>query len=384
MTKKKRQMKILYCIAGTYRPAGMERVLAQKANWLSARGHEVHVATTDQRGRKPAFEMDGGIHLHDLGIDYELTNGGSFLRKAFRYPFKQLKHRIRLARLLKTVRPDITVSMFCNEAAFVPSIRDGSRKVLEVHFPRQKRLLYGRKGVWGLSDRIRSARETRIASRYDRFVVLTEEDRADWGPLPNLATIPNARTFHFDSPASLDSKTILAVGRYEHQKGFDLLLEAWGKASPELPGWTLRIAGDGQERPALERQAETLGVTGSVTFGKSASDIRDLYRSAAFLVLSSRYEGLPMALLEAQAAGLPAVAFACKCGPRDVIRDGEGLIVAPGDTDKLAEAMICLAKDLYLRVKMGFAAFAHSAEFSQNVVMDQWTELFEGLLSSRQ
>ena len=79
-------MKLLYLIAGTYRAAGMEKVLADKANWLVRHGYEVVIATTDQRGQEPAFPMDPSIRMVDLGINYEATNGGSFLKKAAALP----------------------------------------------------------------------------------------------------------------------------------------------------------------------------------------------------------------------------------------------------------------------------------------------------------
>ena len=133
-------MKILYNIPGTYRPAGMERVLAEKANWLAARGHEITIVTTDQRGHEPAFALDAGIRTVDLGIDYELNNGGSLLNKLLKYPSKQLRHRRLLAAYLKANPQDICISMFGNEASFVPGLKDGSQKILEIHFSRFKRL----------------------------------------------------------------------------------------------------------------------------------------------------------------------------------------------------------------------------------------------------
>ena len=108
----------------------MEKVLADKANWFAARGHEVVVVTTDQRGQEPAFAMDPSIRQIDLGINYEETNGAWFLKKAVLFPFKQFRHKRRLEALLGTEKPDITISMFCNDVGFLPKIQDGSKKVL--------------------------------------------------------------------------------------------------------------------------------------------------------------------------------------------------------------------------------------------------------------
>ena len=187
-------MRIVYLIAGTYRAAGMERVLANKANWWAAHGHEVHILTTDQRGRPSAFAMDPSINMLDLGINYEENNGASFLSKVLKYPGKQWRHRRRLTKALKTIKADIVVSMFCNDVSFLPKIQDGSRKVLEVHFSRFKRLQYGRKGLWALADRLRSRTDLEHVRAFDRFVVLTEEDKGYWGDLPNIVVIPNSVT----------------------------------------------------------------------------------------------------------------------------------------------------------------------------------------------
>ena len=380
-------MKIVYTIAGTYRAAGMERVLANKANALVAAGHEVLVVTTDQKGRKNAFPLDPAIRCIDLGIGYEDNNGASFVNKAVRYPFKQLRHRRMLSHLLKEEKADIVDCMFCGDASFLPGIKDGSRKVLEIHFSRFKRLQYGRKGVWGLVDRLRSNFDLRTASRFDRFVVLTEEDRGYWEadakasgiPLPHLRVIPNARTFRCSCPAALDAHQVIAVGRYSAQKHLDALLEAWKLA--ERGDWCLWLVGDGEEREMLERKAAELGVSDSVRFGPAeGSNIVRVYQGASVLAMSSRYEGLPMVLLEAQAAGLPVVSFACKCGPLDVITDGaDGFIVPEGDTAALAARLSELMGDDALRKKMGAAAFEASGRFDEAAVMRQWFELFNEL-----
>ena len=361
-------MTVLYNIAATWNAGGMERALALKANWLAAHGYRIIVVTTDQRGLPHAFDMDPSIEFRDLGIDYDLNNGASFASKLLQYPYKQWKHRRRLSKVLRELRPDITVCMFCNDAAFIPHIKDGSRKVLEIHFSRFKKLQYGRKGLWALADRWRNRQDAVTAAKYDRFVVLTEEDKGYWGGLDNIRVIPNPRTFVLPEPASLQSHTVLAVGRYSHQKGFDLLLKAWRLI--DTTGWTLRIAGSG----------EPLGdLPANVITGPSA-DIIEEYRNAAFLVMSSRYEGLPMVLLEAQAAGLPIVSFACKCGPKDVVTEGvDGFLISEGDIEGLASGMKRLMDDEGLRQRMGKAAFRNSDRFDKERIMSLWDKLFQEL-----
>lgn len=368
----------------------MERVLANKANWLVAHaGAEVLIVTTDQRGLPPAFPLADGIRCVDLGVNYEDNNGGSFASKLLHYPFKQLRHRCRLSALLKREKADIVVSMFCNDASFVPFIKDGSRKVLEIHFSRFKRIQYGRRGVWALADRLRSRNDVRVASRFDRFIVLTEEDRGYWGDMPNISVIPNARTF---TPEDVDAvrgnrpefNTVLAAGRFSAQKAFDRLIDAWSLVvkNTALAGeWKLRIAGDGELLPDLQRRVAELGLQGSVVLGKPDTGMKEVYAQADIYALTSLYEGLPMVLLEAQAAGLPVVAMSCKCGPRDVVTDGtDGILVPEGDIPAMASSLERLMSDDALRSAMSTAARAASGRFAEEAIMRKWMTLFESLV----
>lgn len=373
-------MKLVYCISATHNSGGMERVLATKINYLVARGYDITVVTTDQRGLPPFFPLDARIRCVDLGVNYETNNGKSFLNKLVHFPFKQWRHRRRLSRVLREIRPDVTVSMFCNDATFLPSIKDGSRKVLEIHFSRFKRLQYDRKGLWRLADVWRNRNEADVVARFDRFVVLTHEDSRYWGNQPHIVVIPNAQTFTSDAPAPLEAKTVVAVGRLTYQKGFDLLLQAWAEVCRRVSGWQLAIVGDGELRSALSAQAESLGLAGCVTFVPATKDVVAVYRDTSVLAMSSRYEGFGMVLLEAQTVGLPVVSFACKCGPSEIVNDGvDGYLVAPGDVDAMADRLVRLMQDGALRRRMGARAFANAARFSTDAVMKQWMALFDSL-----
>lgn len=376
-------MRVVYTIAGLYRPAGMERIVSAKASALAELGHEVIIVTTEQKGRPNAFPLHPAVRTRDLAIGYEDNNGASFLSKALRHPAKVRRHRRALSALLTELRPDIVVSLFCGDERFLPSFKDGSAKVLEVHFSRFKRLQYGRHGLWALSDRIRSRRDLSCAGRFDRFVTLTREDLGYWGNPAGGVVIPNFLPAFPANPSALSARTVLAVGRYTYQKSFDRLIRAW--AAAEVPdGWKLRIVGDGEEREALSELAGELGVGGTVLLDGPCADMDAVYREASVLALSSRYEGLPMVLLEAQAYGIPAVAFDCQCGPSDVISDGEsGLLVPQGDILGLAQALETLMSNEPLRRKMGAAALAESRRWDRDTVMKQWTSLFEDILSSR-
>lgn len=374
-------MKIVYCIAGTRHSGGMERVLANKANWLAGRGHEVVIITTDQNGEPPFFKLDDTIVTYDLGINYEENNGKSFLNKLLNYPAKQWRHYRRLSKLLRQLKADVVVSMFCNDASFIHRIKDGSRKILEIHFSRFKRLQYGRRGLWGVADKLRSRRDLKTASKFDKFVVLTKEDSHNWKGLDNVVVIPNARTFEVAEPARLKNKTVIAVGRLCYQKGFDRLVEVWDKVASKVPDWKLEIIGGGEDEEKLRRDIESKGLKDRIIMRSAKSDeMPEIYKDASIYVMTSRYEGLPMALLEAQAAGLPIVSFDCKCGPKDIVTDGEdGYLVKEGDIDTMAQRLIRLITDEDLRMKMGTKAFRNSGRFSESAVMQQWLSLFNNV-----
>lgn len=373
-------MKILYNIAGTCHSGGMERVLANKANYLAAHGFEVVIVTTDQQGRQPFFQLDQRIRCIDLNVNYEENNGKSFFNKLLHYPFKQFIHKQRLKKVLREEKNDVTVSMFCNDVSFITDIKDGSRKVLEIHFSKLKRLQYNRKGIWRWADLWRSRMDERLVRRFDKFVVLTKEDAAYWGALPNLEVIPNACTFFPEHPSPLNKRLVIAVGRYTYQKGFDRLIKAWNRVGKEFPDWRLQIIGDGEEKEQLQQLIMHYQLEEQVKLIPPTKQLNAIYQEASFLVMSSHYEGLPMVLIEAQAFGLPVVSFACKCGPRDIIKDGEnGFLVEEGNVGELAAKMKLLMTNNGLLVQMGKQARVNARRYDENKIMTRWINLFNSL-----
>lgn len=376
-------MKIIYCIASVYNPGGMERVLLNKVRWLSERdGYEVAVVTTDQQGRPPFYAFPEKVRMTDLGINYSTDNGRAPIAKILSYFRKRRQHRKALTELLHREKADIVVSLYPSESSFIPSIRDGSRKVLELHYCKYFRLQYGRSGLLGLADRFRTRQDERIVRRFDRFVVLTREDAGYWGALPNLQVIPNAALQLPDVRHDDTSRRVIAVGRLDYQKGFDRLLQAWALLPEDLRAdWRLDIFGQGEWEPMLRQMTADLGITGSARINRPTTQIFQEYAASAFLAMSSHYEGFPMVLIEAMACGASGVCFDFKCGPKDIIRDGEnGLIVPEGDIPALARAMERLMRDDALRAQMSARARAVTETYSEENVMKQWEKCFQDLL----
>ncbi|KAB3722017.1 glycosyltransferase family 4 protein, partial [Phocaeicola vulgatus] len=175
-------MKLLYCIRATYNPGGMERVLLNKVTYLVEKLHwEVLIVTTDQQGRPPFYPFPDAVRMVDLGINYSDDNDKRPLGKIAGYLRRRRRHRKALTALLQREKADVVVSLYPSESSFIPDIKDGSKKVLELHYCKFFRLQYGRKGLLGLIDQFRPRQDERIVRRFDRFVVLTREDRGYWG-----------------------------------------------------------------------------------------------------------------------------------------------------------------------------------------------------------
>ena len=380
-------MKIVYCIQGTHNSGGMERVLSRKVNYLAQAGHEVSIITFNQQGRKPFFELHPSVVCHDLAIPYEQYQKGGILNRLALYvrlPQLHRLHRKRLEQLLLKLKADIVVSMFNEEASFLPSIQDGSHKILEFHFSKHNGLKDLRRGIWRLIDELRAKKDERIVRPFDRFVVLTEEDATLWGALPNLRVIPNPLPFYSDSPSDCSAHQLLAMGRYDEQKHFDLLIDLWAQLAPDYPDWRLVIAGDGKLRPEHTAQVERLGLK-SVELMRPTHQVQELYRASSIYTMTSRYEGLPMVLIEAQQMGLPIVSFACPCGPRDVITDGvDGYLLEVGDHTGFIQALRRLMDSEAERQRMGAAARIASERYDLEHIMKSWLALFDELVHSKQ
>ena len=374
-------MKIIYCTHSVCNPGGMERVLANKVTYLVEKLHwDVSIVTTDQKNRPAFYPLPEGVRMTDLGINYSDDNVKHPIGKIFGYLLKRRTHRKRLTELLMREKADIVVSLYPSESSFIPLIKDGSRKVLELHFCKFFRLQYGRKGLLGLIDRWRTRQDERIVRKFDRFVVLTYEDKGYWGNLPNIEVIPNAAKFMGNTSSDLTVHRVIAVGRLDYQKGFDRLLRTWRmiQQTGRYADWHLDIFGQGEWHDWLQGMIVDWQLSDTVCIHRPTERIGEEYAASSIIVMTSHYEGFGMVLVEAMAYGVPAIAFDCKCGPKDIIRQGEnGLLVRDGDIEGLAQAMQRLMDDEPLRLRMGEEA---KKVYSEETVMKQWTKLFESLI----
>lgn len=374
-------MKLIYCIHSIYNPGGMERVLLNKVKWfVEKKGWEVVIVTTDQHSRPPFYPFPDSIRMIDLDVNYSDDNGKNVFAKTAGYLRRRRLHKARLTEVLQNEKADFVVSLYPSESSFIPDIKDGSKKILELHFCKFFRLQYMRTGLIGLIDRFRTRQDERIVKRFDKFVVLTEEDKENWGPLDNIEVIPNASLAMFDKYSDLSAKRVIAVGRLDYQKGFDRLVKAWDIVwkTGDFNSWRLDIFGQGEWQEMLQNMIDERGLTDCLRLNRPTNDIGKEYAESSLIVMTSNYEGFGMVLVEAMSCGVPAVAFDCQCGPKDIVRHGErGLVVKNGDIEGLAEAMMKLMRDEELRKRMGENAKRVVETYSEERVMGLWEELFE-------
>lgn len=374
-------MKIVYCLAGTFNSGGMERIVISKANYLATHGYEVVILTTEQKKRPHFFYINPLIKVYDLGINYsDDANKNIFLKLLFFF-IRRWKHKRKLIDYLRLISPDITISTFGNEVTFLHTIPDGSKKILEIHFSKYFRTQLNRSGLWRFVDILRSKHDERLVACYDKFVVLTQEDKTYWKNVSNIVVIPNFISHMPEHCSDSSNKICLAVGRLSYQKSFDRLFEVWKIVHERFPDWQLQIYGSGELYNELQTLIRDFHLQNVVKINPPTSHIGSVYMTSSIYLLSSHYEGLPMVMLEAFSYGIPVVSFACKCGPRDLIKDGfNGYLLPDGDITGFADKVMQLISNEEMRKRMGYNAHnCVSQEYTEDKIMNKWISLFHNL-----
>lgn len=367
-------MIIAYCLHALNLSGGIERVLTTKASYLAdVLGYEVHVITARQKGRKMPFKMSENVVLHDLD-----TNDRVFL----------LKYTKRLEALLSKIHPDITVSVCDNSVYVLPMCKDGSAKVGEFHFSHEKfQMKYGSNAVGRLYAAFRTRNLENAVKKLDRFVVLTKADKKDWEAViaDGIEQIYNPLPFVSSQSSPLSRKRCIAAGRLESQKNFKDMITAWRTVDSRHPDWTLSIYGSGSRKGELTDYIKASGLTGKVILEGNTSNISKELLDSSCLVMSSRFEGFPMILLEALTTGLPIVSYDCPKGPSEVVTIGaNGYLVKVGDTDTLARGICTVIEDEELRRRLGAESKRLSENFALEKIMDKWDSLFKEILRQKE
>lgn len=380
-------MNLLYCIPHLYNSGGMERVLTQKVNWLAAHtDYTITIVTTEPTPTGMSdiyFPLDKRVKVVALNVDFNADYHKCLFPKWLGHTRRMRLYRQKLTDYILREKIDLCISLCGKEIAFLNQLP--CRTIAESHFAKEQRtqlLMANHSGwFWALLGRVRTWQLVRSVKRLERLVVLTETDKADWqqSGCTNVMSIPNPCVLDGQkvSIKSGKSDTILTVGRLHEQKGFDLLLQAWGSIEKTYSDWSLRVVGEGPKRAELEAQIESQGLKRVVLAG-ATNDVLSEYAAASLFILSSRYEGLPLSLIEAMWCGLPCIAFDCPQGPAELLAENRGWLVPNGDiaalTTQIAYALSHPEEALKRAQKAQIFA---QTTYGEAAIMPQWVQLIE-------
>ena len=403
----------VYCTPALYSTGGVERVVSYKASYFAEQlGCDVTIIVTEGRGRDCYFPLSDKVKVINFELGFEELWKASFIKKVYLYLTKQRQYKRLLKAELMRIRPDITISMLRREINFLTDIRDGSKKIGELHVNRANyrnfeandsnliKRLFAKFWMRSLVGKLRCL---------DQLVVLTDKSKASWPELSNVTVIPdpitilreketgNSEKFAAAVKRGVGVNRVVTIGRYAYQKGYDLLLQAWAEVERtrkeergrrneemrELENWTLDIYGQGDQTDYRRLMVE-LGIDSNrCHLNGPVEDVVKAYQESSIFVLSSRFEGFGMVLIEAMACGLPVVSFDCPAGPDEIITDGvDGLLVPSGDVHTLAEKLMVLMSDENLRRRLGQQARQTAQRYDMTVLVNQWTALFEKVIKN--
>ncbi|SDT76405.1 glycosyltransferase [Actinoplanes derwentensis] len=226
----------------------------------------------------------------------------------------------------------------------------------------------------------RFARVKKFYTGMDMHLSLTDADADAWARagMSNVGAMPNPLMVTPKTLPTLNEKRVVTLGRLSHEKGLDMLLEAWAQVGPRHPDWQLEIYGAGPNEQALRTLARELNLDDTTLFRGKTNVIDSVLASSSIYVLPSRQEGFPIALMEALAYGLPVVSFDCAPGIRELIDDdvSGGLVITSGNVPGFADALSRLIEDHDLRVRLGAAGRETVQRYTPDSIMDRWEALF--------
>ena len=373
--------KVVYIVGGLYQPSGMGQVLSCKVNYLAEHTDwQICVVLTERPDLPFYYNLSPNVKFVNFNINFDELDTMPLLKKICAYRKKQAAYKNKLTSYLMEVRSDITVTTIRREINFINDIPDGSHKIGEIHFAKPDYRKFSKpyfpKFINHWITNKWQGKLTQQLARLDKFVVLTEEDAGYWDRLYNKIVIPNPLTKYPNSKSDGKNKVVISVGRYDIQKGFDMLIKAWAIVAQKHPDWTLRIFGPGNNG-LYQEQANNLGLNQLVECHGVSDQVYDEMAKASFYVLSSRYEGFGLVLIEAMAVGLPCVAFECPAGPRDIITDQkDGILVEKNNVPKLADAICYLIENDKDRENYSRLAITKSERYRIDNIMNKWLLLF--------
>lgn len=366
-------MRLMFSARAIDRMAGgVERMIIAVMNEMVVRGHDVDLVTWDRDGAEPFFAMAPEIRWHVLNLGDPALKAGKDI---------MLRRATKVRDLVRRCRPQVIVCFQGGQFMAVKSY------TLGLGIP----VIAAERNAPTLFDHTQAgARGRKVmfnAFRLARFITVQCESYRTLYPKflhDRIITIPNP-VFPANRSAVPDHSNdsgrfqILSIGRLGYQKNYDCLISAFTRIAERSPAWDIVIIGEGEDRPKLEAMVRAAKLEGRIVLPGTVPDPGDVYAGAHLFCLSSRWEGFPNALAEAQAHGLPAVGFAGCAGVNELIADGAtgSLATGNGDAESLAAALARLMASPEDRRRMGALAQSSVRAYAPDMIMDLWEQTLE-------
>lgn len=352
------KMKITWIVNNINQIGGIEQVVCGLSNYFSkSLGHQVEIISINTNSEAtPFFYIEESVGIRHCGLDWREQN----FYKLYRLVSKILTSLD--SDVLITCHPTISNAVLLNKKRFNGKI------VVTQHSANdsftKKRLLC-------------NAFMFRMA---DAFVVLTETDRKLYEALKcPVRIIPNANFKLIHNHSTLNEKIILAAGRIETVKGFDILIDAFFMLANKYPDWNLCICGSGSEEKQLKKQISARHLSDRVLLPGAVKNIDEYMCNASVFALSSRSEGFSLVLIEAMSHGLPIVSFNLPA-VQEICKGKGGLVAKQRDAFEFASELDKMLASDALRQKLGGEGIELSKKYSVASISELWMELFQELL----
>lgn len=355
-------MKILFCI-GNLLKGGAERVAANLCNYL-IKENEITIVTT--KGKKSEYELDKKIKVESL--ESEETNKNFILKNIDR--LKVLKE------IVKAEKPDIIISFLPEPTYRILFLKFFNRKLKVIVSVRNDPKIEYKSTISRITMKV-------LYPLADGFVFQTKEAQEYFNKKiqKKSAIIPNPikEEFICEPYNGEREKIIVSVGRLEEQKNQKMLIDAFSKLPEKFNEYKLIIYGEGSLRGSLEEQVEKLNLVNRVLLPGQVNNVKEKIYKASLFVLSSNYEGMPNALMEAMVLGIPSISTDCPCGgPKFLINNNEnGMLVKINDTKELKETVIKVLQDEKLRKKIGNKSTEIKIQLNPKKINQKWYEYVE-------
>lgn len=386
-------MKLLYLFFSFTSRAGTERILIDKMNYLADHlGYDVTVVTYEQGAHPFSYPLSERVKHVDLGTRFFTLYRYNILKRFFlEMQMRKLFYK-KFQAVVAQVNPDVICCTTYRdyEIKAVAASKHSCLKVVESHVVKHNTLLIGNKKLLHSAfSRFLARWKMKFMEHHigkaDVVVALTPQDGANWSTVNTTRVIPNMLTcYPADAPHTQCNKRVISVGRISYQKGCDMLVSAWAKVHEQYPEWRLDIYGADENRGEIQMLIDKQQLSDTILLHDPIEQIYDEYLSSDIYVMSSRYEGFGLVLIEAMSCGLPCVSFDCEYGPGSIINDGvNGYLIPAFDVPMMAQRICDLIADANQRASMGAQARMDALSYSAQCIMPQWDEMFRTELGKK-